>query len=90
MLELCPHGDIFTLMKNVNKKLELAKKKRKIMTYYLAQILEVLDYLHAHQIVHRDLKVTAPPLSPKTSCSDPTSRCASSTSALPSCCLGVC
>jgi serine/threonine protein kinase len=68
VLELCPHGDIFTLMKNVNKKLELAKKKRKIMIYYLAQILEVLDYLHAQQIVHRDLKVTSPPLSLKILC----------------------
>lgn len=39
VIELCPFGDIFELMKTINKKFELAFKKRKIMVYYLAQIL---------------------------------------------------
>jgi len=39
VLELCPYGDLYMLMKSVNKKMELAQKKRKIMVYYLAQIL---------------------------------------------------
>lgn len=56
VLELCPFGDLFNLMKAINKKIDLAKKKRKIMIYYLAQILETLDYLHSFKIVHRDLK----------------------------------
>jgi 3-phosphoinositide dependent protein kinase-1 len=56
VMELCPHGDVFTLMRNVNKKLDLALKKRKIMIYYLAQIVEAVDYLHTHGVIHRDLK----------------------------------
>jgi serine/threonine protein kinase len=39
VLELCPFGDIFGLMITINKQFELAFKKRKIMVYYLAQIL---------------------------------------------------
>jgi serine/threonine protein kinase len=39
ILELCPYGDVFQLMRSVNRHLDLAIKKKKIMIYYLAQIL---------------------------------------------------
>jgi serine/threonine protein kinase len=65
-MELCPYGDLFHLMKAINKSVELLKKKKKIMVYYLAQILEAISYLHACQVIHRDLKVFHLLLSHKT------------------------
>jgi serine/threonine protein kinase len=56
VIELCPFGDIFSLMRCINRQIELAVKKRAILTYYLAQILETLEYLHGQHVVHRDLK----------------------------------
>lgn len=60
VMELCPYGDLFQLMKTMNKNIELTKKKKKLVVYYLAQILEALSYIHEHHIVHRDLKVIHP------------------------------
>lgn len=39
VLELCPFHDLFNLMKTINKSIELLKKKKRIMVYYLAQVL---------------------------------------------------
>jgi len=39
VMELCPFGDFFKLMGTINRHFELAMKKRKIMVYYLAQVL---------------------------------------------------
>ena len=39
VMELCPYGDFFKLMGTINRHFELAMKKRKIIIYYLAQIL---------------------------------------------------
>ena len=55
-MELCPYGDIFKLMRTINKNMGLSIKKRKIMVHYLAQILETLSYMHSHNVLHRDLK----------------------------------
>ena len=56
-MELCPYGDLFQLMKTISKSIELLKKKKKIIVYYLTQIIEAVSYLHSKYVIHRDLKV---------------------------------
>lgn len=56
VMELCPFGDFFKLMGVINRHMDLAVKKRKILIYYLAQVIETVDYLHSNFIIHRDLK----------------------------------
>eukprot|EP00301_Raphidiophrys_heterophryoidea_P022233 c6439_g1_i1.p1 GENE.c6439_g1_i1~~c6439_g1_i1.p1 ORF type:complete len:463 (+),score=115.50 c6439_g1_i1:42-1430(+) len=51
VMEFCPGGELFSLL----------RKKRDSMTeaaarFYAAEILVVLEYLHAHGITYRDLK----------------------------------
>ena len=57
VMELCPYGDLFQLMKTISKSIELLKKKKKIIVYYLTQIIEAVSYLHSKYVIHRDLKV---------------------------------
>ncbi|CAJ1432484.1 unnamed protein product [Effrenium voratum] len=48
-LELCPGGDLWTMVRHVGCEEHLAR-------HYLSQILEVVQYLRDASIVHRDLK----------------------------------
>lgn len=48
-LDLCPGGELWTLVRNVGCEENLAR-------HYLAQLIEVVQYLRDAQIVHRDLK----------------------------------
>ena len=57
ILEYCPYGDLNDVMKKVSKNIQFALKKREIALFYLAQIVETLDYLHSKSIMHRDLKL---------------------------------
>lgn len=45
VMELGCFGDLFKLIKLVNRAAEFEPRKQKIMVYYLAQIVEILDYL---------------------------------------------
>ena len=50
VLEYCPGGELFTLLK---KKSKLSENHSR---FYAAQIVLILDHLHKHNIVYRDLK----------------------------------
>lgn len=67
VLELGPFGDMFSFINMIHSHPHLHQKKQKIVTYYLAQALEVIDYIHSLGILHRDIKVTQFIFSLKTS-----------------------
>ncbi|KAK2949047.1 putative serine/threonine protein kinase [Blattamonas nauphoetae] len=50
VMEYCPGGDLYSLLKNLNSLSEPVAKQ------YTAELVIALEYLHAHNIIHRDLK----------------------------------
>ena len=50
LMEFCIGGELFTLLK-LNRRFP-----RKIATFYVAEILLVLEYLYDNKIIYRDLK----------------------------------
>lgn len=62
--EFCEGGEFINFIKlNINKLTEEVK------IFYIAEIVNILEYLHTNGITHRDLKVTPTLCSPRTSCS---------------------
>ena len=62
--EFCEGGEFINFIKlNINKLTEEVK------IFYIAEIVNILEYLHTNGITHRDLKVTPQLCSPRTSCS---------------------
>ena len=75
--EYCEGGEFINFIKlNINKLTEEVK------IFYIAEIVNILEYLHSNGITHRDLKVYPPRRSPKTSCSTARDTLNSSTSEL--------
>lgn len=50
VLELCPGGELFQQVKKIGGcPLEVAR-------FYMAEVVNALEYLHSHHIIHRDVK----------------------------------
>lgn len=48
--ELAPYGDLFSFIATVHAHPQLSERKYKIATFYVAQALEIIDYLHEQGI----------------------------------------
>ncbi len=54
ILEFCPGGELFDLVVDDYKKMTFNERVAKVQMY---QILQAVKYLHAENIIHRDLKL---------------------------------
>ena len=51
VLELCSGGELFTVLQ------QYGHFDLPLVQFYTAELLLALQYLHEHQVVHRDIKV---------------------------------
>lgn len=59
--EYCEGGEFINFIK-----LNIAKLTEELKVFYIAEIINILEYLHTNGVTHRDLKVPALLLSPRT------------------------
>jgi serine/threonine protein kinase len=61
--EFCEGGEFINFIK-----VNIGKLTEELKIFYIAEIVNILEYLHTNGVTHRDLKVKPPLLSPRTFC----------------------
>lgn len=64
VLEYCEGGDFINFIKN-----NISKLTEEAKIFYIAEMVNIIEYIHRNGVTHRDLKVFPPPFSQKISCS---------------------